>query len=339
MTMTLLTDPVSELTRRRLLTGAGALGILSVMPASAWGQEAAGEFPVTVRHAYGETTIAERPARVVSVGFNDHDFIVALGVIPVGVAEWFDDYPTGFPWVLERYGDTPPGSVGLFYELNFEKVAALRPDLIIGVSSLDEAAYQTLSRIAPTVATPPGYTDATPPREEIQLMIGRALGLQDRAEELNAQVEARFAAAREAHPEFEGKTAVVAEYYPGTVRVRGSAEVWSSFLTALGFEVPADIVGLEFREFSGEQVDVLADLDALVWNFYTPEDRPALEDNPIYPRLDVAREGRAILVGPEDTISEAIGHNSALSLPLVLEALVPRLAAAADGDPATVAPS
>ncbi|MGH8909838.1 MAG: hypothetical protein ACRD0K_25930, partial [Egibacteraceae bacterium] len=62
MTMTLLTDPVSELTRRRLLTGAGALGVLSVLPASAWGQEA-GAFPVTVEHKYGGTTITEEPKR------------------------------------------------------------------------------------------------------------------------------------------------------------------------------------------------------------------------------------------------------------------------------------
>ncbi|MGH8910769.1 MAG: hypothetical protein ACRD0K_30800 [Egibacteraceae bacterium] len=49
--MTAILDPTDGLTRRGLLTGAGALGILSVLPARAWVREAAGEFPVTIRHA------------------------------------------------------------------------------------------------------------------------------------------------------------------------------------------------------------------------------------------------------------------------------------------------
>jgi len=334
-----MTTIVDDLTRRGLLTGAGTLGLLTLMPTAGWSQEA-GPFPVTITHAYGKTTVPEEPERVVSVGFNDHDAIVALGVIPVGVATWFDEYPTGFPWVLERYGDTPPESVGLFYELNFEKVAALRPDLVIGVSGMDEAPYKTLSRIAPTVPPPPESEDKTgPSREEIQLAIGRALGREDRAKNLNTRIATLFATAREAHPEFQGRTAVLAEYCSDVVRVRGSAEVWSQFLIALGFEVPTDVVGADYKEFSREQIEELADLDALVWNFYTPDGRPALESDSIYQQLDVATEGRAVLVGPEDTISEAIGHNSALSLPLVLDAMVPKLAAAIDGDPVTEVPS
>ena len=37
---------------------------------------------------------------MVSVGWNDQDVLLALGVVPVGYRAWFDEYPT-FPWVVE----------------------------------------------------------------------------------------------------------------------------------------------------------------------------------------------------------------------------------------------
>ena len=51
------------------------------------------DFPVTVEHAFGETTIEERPERVASVGWANHEVPLALGIVPVGFARasWGDD--------------------------------------------------------------------------------------------------------------------------------------------------------------------------------------------------------------------------------------------------------
>ena len=46
--------------------------------------ESVAAFPVTIEHKYGSTTIEAEPQRVVSVGFAEHDGILALGVTPVG---------------------------------------------------------------------------------------------------------------------------------------------------------------------------------------------------------------------------------------------------------------
>jgi len=330
-----MTTIVDDLTRREVLTGAGALGVLTVLPASAWGQEA-GAFPVTVEHAYGSTTIPAEPTRVVSVGYNDQDPIVALGVIPVGVMEWYPDQPTGFFWVVERYGDTPPEILNgaEYLEINFEKVAALRPDLIVGVSGLEEADHRTLSRIAPTLAQAPGessYSGA--PWQVNQRMIGRALGRAEQAEELISEVEAQVAAVRREHPEFQGATTVVAAQDAGVFGIHGSRIVWSEFLTDLGFQVPGDIADEDYKEISEEQLELLGDLDVVVW--LSDEEF----DSPLYQSLDVALEGRDLFVDLYGDVSGAIGFNSALSLPIAVERLVPRLAAAIDGDPATEVPS
>src|SRR5688572_22296797 len=61
-----------------------------------------GAYPVTIPNAYGETTIPAEPTRVVAVGFNEADFLLALGVVPVGVRDFIGEYDeTARPWAQE----------------------------------------------------------------------------------------------------------------------------------------------------------------------------------------------------------------------------------------------
>ena len=65
-------------------------------------QADADAFPVTIEHAFGETTIEEEPTRVATLGWTDQDHALALGVVPVGAtkltwggndagsSDWFD---------------------------------------------------------------------------------------------------------------------------------------------------------------------------------------------------------------------------------------------------------
>ena len=101
-------------------------------------------FPVTIEHKFGETTIPDAPERVVAVGFNDQDFALALGVTPVGVRQFQAGIDiTGRPWAQDELGGAKPQIVGA-EELELEKIAALRPDLILGVySGLTDKEYGT----------------------------------------------------------------------------------------------------------------------------------------------------------------------------------------------------
>jgi iron complex transport system substrate-binding protein len=61
--------------------------------------------------------------------------------------------------------------------IEFEKIASLRPDLIIGqYAGLTRSDYDTLSQIAPTIAQPGESIDYGVPWDEATSTIGRALG-------------------------------------------------------------------------------------------------------------------------------------------------------------------
>ena len=339
-------DPATGLvTRRRLLVGAGALGALGVLTACGAGGETgatapsaapASGFPLTVEHSKGTTQIASAPQRIVTVGFSDQDPVLALGYRPVGVTDWYGDHPYAtWPWGQDELGDAQPAVLnrGAFTgtpDYRFEEIAALDPDLIIGLyTGMDDTQYQTLSRIAPTVAPPAGYPEWGAPWQEYTRLAGRALGRADRAEELIAGIDTQLAEARAAHPEFEGRTAVVAERSePGSSFARSPRDQRSQLLTALGFTIPTEIGelagDLDGATISDERMALL-DRDVLLWNTgFNPEVRAQVEAAPLYSQLGVVRAGRAVFV-EDPLVSAAWTWGTVLSLPAVIDALVAQL--------------
>src|SRR5688572_12810188 len=124
------------------------------------GQADADAFPVTIEHAFGETTIEEEPERVATLGWTDQDNALALGVVPVaatkltwggnekGSSDWFDAE-------LEEMGAEAPVRYDDADGAPVEEVAQAQPDLILAANSgITEAEYKKLSKIAPVVAYP-----------------------------------------------------------------------------------------------------------------------------------------------------------------------------------------
>lgn len=295
-------------------------------------------FPVTVEHKYGSTTIDSEPTRVVSVGFSDQDTVLAFDVAPVGIREWYGEQPDAtWPWAQEALGDATPTVLGAA-EIEFEKVAALQPDLIVGLSSgMTESDYATLSQIAPTLAQSGEFADYGQPWQESTRMVGAALGQPERAEELVAEVEQRFTQARQDHPELAGKTAVVAaSFEAGNVNAYGPQDVRGRLLADLGLQLPTPVIeGANdsfFTSFSDEHLAQL-DGDAIVWNSYDDTAVQRIQSLPLRGQLTAVRTGGEVFL--DETESGAASFSSVLSLPALLDSLVPRLAAAVDGDPAT----
>ncbi|SDU64767.1 iron-siderophore ABC transporter substrate-binding protein [Jiangella alkaliphila] len=298
---------------------------------------ATGEFPASVEHRYGSTELSEAPERVITLGFSDQDAVLAFGVAPIAVTDWYGDYDHAtWPWAEDELGDAEPlvmneGAFTGMQAFDYETIADLEPDLIIGLyTGMTQEEYDTLSVIAPTVASSPDYPEYGMPWQETARMVGQILGQADRAEELIADVDAQFAEAAAANPEFEGVEMVVAELFePGSSFVRSATDPRTVFMTQLGFVLPADLAELA-GDLDGAPVsdELMTQLDRelLVWNIgHEPDLRAQIEEKPLYDQLQVVQDGRVLYI-EDPLVAGALTWSTVLSLPYALEHLVPQLA-------------
>lgn len=308
---------------------------------------AAQDFPVTVEHVYGTTTIEAQPQRVVSVGLHEQDFLYALGVAPVGVKEWFGNKPYAtWPWA-----DDERAALGAEPEImsgdgiNFEWVLAQDPDLIVAIYWwLEQDDYDRLSAIAPVVASPAGYDVwAAPWQAELAIIDQATSGTTEQSDAIIAEFDARYAQVRADYPELEGMTGTNIYYEDdGNFTAWGPNDLASKFLVDLGLVFPPELEGLAAADnritISAENADLL-EMDVVVWPVAEgSEVQSVIEALPTYQSLEIAREGRSVWLDDGDGLAyAAMSWQTPLSLGYLLDILPAQLAAAADGDPATEA--
>ena len=294
-------------------------------------------FPAQVEHKFGTTTVPSKPERIVVVGLTEQDTVLALGHKPIATTEWYGEQPHAvWPWAREALGDAKPTVLNAADGLQFERIASLRPDLIIGVNAgLKRGDYEKLSRLAPTVPSGKGSTDYFSAWEEQVELVAAALGKPEEGRQLVQSIKDDYAEAAAAHPEFEGKTATFSQngFYDGLLYVYPDG-LNTEFLTMLGFTINPNLTPLIERE--GEQVTVSAerlgviDADVIVFATEQPSDVAALKKVPTFDNLGAVAENRAVYT--DGTLAGAIYFISPLSLPYVLERLVPQLEAAVAGE-------
>jgi iron complex transport system substrate-binding protein len=327
------------MTKRLVALVALILGL--AMPAMAQ------SFPVTVEHALGETTIPAQPKRVVSLGYVDHDYLYALGVAPVGVREWWGEYPYAtWPWAEEAraaIGAEPAVFIG--DSISLEWVLAQEPDLILAVfEGVDQPLYEQLSKIAPTVVNVKGFPLwGAPWQENLRLMDRATSGSTDKAEAIITDIDAQVAAARAAYPILEGKTGTNAYYNPESgFTLWGSTDTASRLLLSLGLVYPPNLDELADKDarivVSPENIHLL-DVDVMVWPIDDPAAlvRETVEAMPVYNSIRLSKEARSVwLDDGHGVFSGALSFQSPLSIPYLIKILPPMMAATVDGDPATV---
>ncbi|MFE9067743.1 iron-siderophore ABC transporter substrate-binding protein [Streptomyces violaceusniger] len=298
---------------------------------------ASGAFPVTVEHAFGSTKITKAPRRVVSVGYTDDQAMLALGVRPVGMVDQYPnpagekpDINTQWPWVKDKWGDTRPevvmknGDTGP----NYEKIAALRPDLIVAVySEIDKAAYDKLSQIAPTVGRTKGEKEPfSAPWQDNAGQIAKALGKEDEGTKLVQGIQDKLGAAKKAHPEFANQTAVMLSWYKNSVAPFTSTDVRGRLVTGMGFKYQTKIDKIADGKFytvlSPERVD-LVDADR-VFVINDKADQQALKKFQLFTNLDAVKKGKVsyLLDSAGPAVGAAISQGTLLSLPYAIDELV-----------------
>lgn len=299
------------------------------------------DFPVTIEHAWGSTTIEAEPQRVVTWGWSNEDVVIALGTIPVGMP--FQSYGGGdngiHDWVeeaLAKAGAETPTILEAGSEPPIEQIAALNPDIIIAAySGITEDQYKVISGIAPTVA----YIGApwSTSWQDLTLTIGKALGKSEEAEALvadtTAWVEAEFAR----YPQLKDITFASANDYDGSMAVYAPLDARMKFLTDFGMTMDPSVVELApagdafYYALSYELFDSL-NADIFITYF---EEQAALDAWLATPAAQtyppIANGGLAALVGTENVAS--VSPPSILSLrwglPRYLEVLGAAAAAAA----------
>ena len=297
-------------------------------------------FPVEINHALGTTMVAERPQRVATVAWANHEVPLALGVVPVGMAaaNFGDDDGDGLlPWVAERLKELGAAAPRLYDEgdgIDFEAVAGTQPDVILAAySGLSQSDYDTLSQIAPVVAYPqaPWSTDW---REMIRFD-SAGLGLAQEGETLIADIERKIATEVAKYPELKGKTAMFVTHLDANdlsiVNFYTTQDTRVRFFGDLGLSAPKSVVqasstGSFAGSISAEQIDLFDDVDILV----TYGDRgliEAMKANPLLAHMPAVKHDAIVMLG-RDPIGTA-ANPTPLSITWVLPAYVAMLAEAA----------
>lgn len=326
---------LDDITRRRFLVGGGAALLLGAAGCGSGGGSGGGEESSQTRsieHKYGTTEIPGAPERVVSVGYTDQDPLLAFGTRPTGIREWLgvQEYAV-WPWAEEELGDAEPRMLSVD-SINYEQVAALEPDLIIGVSSgMTRDDYDSLSEFAPTLPQSDEYVDFGVPWQDQTRVIGRALGKNERAERLISDLEQKFENTREEYPAFEGATVSVLGEGEGTFYFYTPLDRSVRFFQSLGFEIPEEARELSRSEqFSveiSEEQFSLVEADVVIWFSSTASHEEDMKNNEVYGKLRAAREGRDIFLDSnEDPIKAALSFNTVLSHPYLLDNFAGKLA-------------
>ena len=307
--------------------------------ASAGGNPASDDaFPVTIEHVYGETTITEKPERVATVAWANHEVPLALGIVPVGMskAAWGDDDGNGIlPWVEDKLDELGGDAPVLFDEtdgIDYEAVADTEPDVILAAySGITQEEYDTLSKIAPVVAYP-DVAWGTSVDDMIELN-STALGLEDEGEALIEQLHAEADTALEAHSVLKDKKVLFAYFDPSDLSTIGyytAADTRPGYLHSLGLPFPAIVEESEGSdkfnlEVSAEEAQKFDDVDLFV-TYGDDSTLATLQADPLLSKIPAIAEGRVAIL-PDATPIAASANPSPLSIPWGLDDYLAILAA------------
>ncbi len=292
---------------------------------------------VTIEHAFGETTIAEQPEKVVTLGWGSSEAAIALGVVPVAIEtqEYGGDDEGVLPWVAEELEEQGVDTPTLLPSANaadpaYEEILLEEPDLILApYSGITEEQYDKLAKIAPTVAYPE-IPWSTPWREVIAIT-GEALGKDDEATRLVSDIDASVAETAEEHPEFAGVTIATLAADTTQLYTYTPADPRAAFLEDLGFETAPSVQdfadtaeeGAFYVAFSFEKADQLTS-EVLLTYMDSEESQAALEGSAPYESMQQVQDDTVAAVVGESYVS-SVSPPNALSVTWGLPHLVEQL--------------
>lgn len=280
---------------------------------------ATASFPITMKHAYGETVIKSKPERVVTLDWNNADAVLALGIVPVGTARanWGPVTDKGLlPWTEAKFKELGTENPNVFKDLegyDYEAVAAAKPDIIVApYSGMDEKAYKRLSEIAPTL--PFRETAWKTTWREQTVEAAEALGLKSEGEKLVSDTDAFIKENLAKYPNLANKSVAMCYINAADLSnfsVYRTADPRGAYLTDLGFTFPEKVEAQAkdknafYVQISSElAVDALSDTDIII-TYGDDKTVAALKKDAIFSKIPAVKEGRVVVLDSNGNLAAA----------------------------------
>lgn len=335
--MSMLSRPTRRV-RRTIAGSAIAVAMLAVAACGGGSTEAptttappaasGDSFPVTITHKFGTTTVPAAPTRIVALGKIDAEAAISLGVTPIATSSGLDVYP----WLDAELKKANSTVLADDTGTPIEQVASLKPDLIIAMDTTDQANYDALAAIAPTLTSEKERFSYS--WQDFTRYVGKAMGKSAEADKVVADTQAKIDAIKAANPAIAGKTfslSYLSKDYP-LVRYKDDDQA-VQFFTSLGMKrtpsldpIASGQITLQDDYLSLEQLNML-DGNVVVTGFGTPDDKAFFESNRVFTSMNAVQKGALVEL---DTAQ--IGQvllPSALGNVAVLEQIAPQLNKAA----------
>ncbi|MFC4410075.1 iron-siderophore ABC transporter substrate-binding protein [Chungangia koreensis] len=288
------------------------------------------QYPIVIQHAFGETTIDEKPERVATIAWANHDVALALGVVPVGFSAanyGIQDDSGLLPWTAEKLKELGEENPTVYQDtdgLDFEAIADSNPDVILAAySGITQEEYDTLSQIAPVVP----YEETpwvTPWRDQV-LLNAKGMGMEEEGKKLVAETEKLIADKANEYSVIKGKKAAFGMFNTedlSSFYIYTPTDPRGEFLSDLGMEYPEGIKKLItddsfYIQVSAENADALNDTDLLI--VYGNKDTlAALQADPILGKVPAIAAGNVVVI-EDNTPLAAAGNPNPLSIQYTID--------------------
>ena len=297
-------------------------------------ENSATEYPIVIKHALGETVIEEKPERVATIAWANHDVALALGVVPVGFSAanyGVQDESGMLPWTAEKLKELGEENPNIYQDtdgLDFEAISDSNPDVILAAySGLTQEEYDTLSEIAPVVAYPETPWVITW-RDQI-LYNAKGMGLEEEGKQLIADTEKLIQDKATEFPEIKGKKAAFGMFNATDLSkfyIYTPADPRGELLEELGMSYPESIKAQVqdessfYIELSAENADALNDAEILI-AYGDDNTLKALQADPILGKVPAIKNGTVLII-PDNTPLAAAGNPNPLSIQYTIDEYV-----------------
>jgi iron complex transport system substrate-binding protein len=288
-------------------------------------------YPITVKHAFGETVIQKEPKNVVAISWSNQDTALALGVVPAGIskANYGKTDENGLlPWTGKKYKELGVDKPVVFDDvdgLDYEAISNSNPDVILAAySGLTKEEYDLLSKIAPVVAYPK-LAWQTYWRDQITTN-ATAMGKKDEGTKLVSDLDKLIAEKTAKYPSIKGKKVAFCYFSPtdlGKFYIYTSTDPRAAYLIDLGLVEAQSVKELAKTstsfalEISSENIDKLTDVDIIV-AYGNDALLKQLQGDKLLGTLPAIKNGAVALIEDGSSLA-ASATPSALSIPATID--------------------